>query len=106
MDSDTTKKKGLPTLIAIKVHPKMDINELSYLILEVPGVENVYQVTGEYDLFAVVRASTSSELSILIKDIRQLNGVQSTTSFLVLQEFEKHGGMQISLKDKFSDHRR
>ena len=103
MDSipDTSKKKGLPTLVGIKAHPRMDLSELSCMILEVPGVEKVYSVVGEFDLITMVRASASSELQSILKDIRQLNGIMSTISFLVMQEFEKRADEKVTLKGGF-----
>jgi DNA-binding Lrp family transcriptional regulator len=62
---------------------------MSYLILGVEGVEKVYSVTGEYDLIITVRAGATSEFHSMIKEIRNLNGILSTKSFLVMQEFEK-----------------
>ena len=81
--------KGLPTLIAVRVNTKADMSQVIAGILELTNVENVYKVTGDIDVIAVVRTFTSSALNTVIESIRALPGVMKTNSYLVLQEFNK-----------------
>lgn len=89
-EDQTKLQKGMPTLVGIKVFPRIDLNEMANQILGIEDVEKVFSTVGEFDLVAIVRAFTSAELQTILKNIRQLAGIQATTSFLVLQEFERH----------------
>ena len=50
------------------------------------NIEEVYQVTGEYDIVTLVSASTLDEFrDILQKQIMKIKGVKSTISTVVLK---------------------
>ncbi len=86
--------KGLPTLIAVKMHTKVDLHQVISSMLQIPNVENVYEITGDFDVMVVARAFTSFSLNNVIKTIRSLPGVMETNSYLVLQEYKK--GVPVS----------
>jgi DNA-binding Lrp family transcriptional regulator len=55
-------------------------------VLELEGVTEVYTVAGEYDLVAMVRASTNQELSKVIADKmpHEIEGITHTKTLIAL----------------------
>ena len=79
-----TKGKNVKALIAVQ----MDINAENpkwNKIVEINGVELVYEVSGENDLIAMVDVMSTENLNDIIEEIRSL-GVKSTRTMLILKE--------------------
>ena len=81
--------KGLSTFIALKVNTKASMHHLVSSLLQIPDVEEVFEVTGEFDIIVIARTITSSALNKVIKIIRMLPGIMSTQSYLALTEHSK-----------------
>ncbi len=76
-------KGDLGYLRAKKTAP-LDIIEM---VKKKEGVEEVHSITGQYDLLVKVRVKSISDLnSLLINKIREIPGVQSTETIIVLKE--------------------
>jgi DNA-binding Lrp family transcriptional regulator len=59
-------------------------------LLKVPGVTEVYIVYGVYDVVALVSAKTQDELrEIIVRHIRRMPKVRSTTTMMVVEESKK-----------------
>ena len=58
--------------------------DLASNIAGVPGVEKVYELTGDIDLVALVRAVDMDELSTIIFEIRRVRGVSRTDTRTVI----------------------
>ena len=62
------------------------IDEVVQALSQIDAVEELYEVTGEYDLVMLVRASDIDELSDVLKNkIMKIKGVKSTVSSIVLK---------------------
>ena len=56
-----------------------------------PGVSEVYSVTGEFDFIAMVRAKTHDELAdIVTSRIAQTRGVAKTHTHVAFRAYSKH----------------
>jgi DNA-binding Lrp family transcriptional regulator len=53
------------------------------------GVEKVFEVAGDMDLFVLVRYDSPKKLNKIIDAVRGMRAVKSTKSFVVLEEYEK-----------------
>lgn len=82
-------EEGLPSLIGVKVGPKVDMQHIASRIVRMDGVEKVLEITGETDMIVFARTSSSNTLNKMIDAIRAIPGVGSTVSYLVLQEHDK-----------------
>ncbi|MEM2902219.1 MAG: Lrp/AsnC ligand binding domain-containing protein [Candidatus Bathyarchaeia archaeon] len=61
-------------------------------LVEMPETQDVYEVTGEYDLIAVVKAKDISDFRVIVKDkILQIDGVVNSVSSFVLYTHKKAG---------------
>lgn len=72
-------------IILVKTQPPIPVPEVSKNILKIPGVEAVYELTGEYDILAIIRASGVEMINKFIDEIRTIPGVISTYTMIVLR---------------------
>jgi len=78
---------GVSSFIFVKTNEKINLRSLCEEILKLKDVEKVYEVTGEYDLVVLVRSYSTQELNRVIDSIRAMEGVVTTLSILILQEY-------------------
>ncbi|MQY83406.1 winged helix-turn-helix transcriptional regulator [archaeon] len=76
---------GVRALIMISVDPQMPTLEISDKVLKLPGVEKIYEVTGEYDVVTVVSSSSIEGLNQTIEEIRVIDGIVKTNTVIVLR---------------------
>ncbi len=79
------------TAIVLINAEKGAISGLGEQLAAVPGVSEVYSVTGEVDVIAVVRAREHEELAdIVTKGIGQLPGVAKTHTHVAFKAYSRH----------------
>ena len=67
------------------------IVELGSEIAEVDGVAEVYSVTGDLDLVAIVRVRRHDELAdVVTRNISALDGIVHTTTMIAFQAYSQH----------------
>ncbi|WP_407343847.1 Lrp/AsnC family transcriptional regulator [Pengzhenrongella phosphoraccumulans] len=67
------------------------IPEVAAAIAELPGVSEVYSVTGEVDLIAMVRVREHEELADVIADqVSKVEGVVRTQTYIAFRTYSKH----------------
>lgn len=67
------------------------IPEVAAAIAELTGVSEVYSVTGDVDLIAVVRVRHHEELADAIADrLNKVNGVLGTQTHIAFRTYSKH----------------
>lgn len=70
--------------VSIKVAQKLTVR--TNLALEgISQVSQLFSVSGEYDLIAIVQAQSLEELSAVLDEIGNLSGVERTNSAVVLE---------------------
>ncbi|MCC5825522.1 Lrp/AsnC family transcriptional regulator [Alkalimonas sp.] len=70
--------------VSIKVRQKLTARtnlELKHM----PQVAALYAISGEYDLIAIVQAQNTEQLSHILDDIGNLEGVERTNSSVILE---------------------
>ncbi len=66
-------------------------NELSKL----PNIRDLYEVTGEYDLVAVVSVENALDFRRFLKDkVLKIDGVKSTVTSIVLYSHKEQGNSE------------
>lgn len=76
---------GVRALIMISVDPQRPTLEISGKVMKLPGVEKIYEVTGEYDVVTVVSSASIEGLNQTIEAIRVIEGVVKTNTIIVLK---------------------
>lgn len=67
------------------------IPEAAAELAEIDGVSEVYSVTGDVDLVAVVRVREHEQLADVIADrVSKVEGVRSTTTYLAFRAYSRH----------------
>jgi DNA-binding Lrp family transcriptional regulator len=67
------------------------IPEAAQEIAEIDGVSEVYSVSGEFDLVAIVRVSAHDDLATVIPGgIGKVDGVERTETLIAFQVYSKH----------------
>ena len=66
------------------------VNETAQSLLEIEGVAEVYSVTGEYDLVALLRLHKYEDLAdVVTNHMVQLSGITKTNTLMAFQCYSK-----------------
>jgi len=79
--------EGAEALILISLNPSFPTSEISDILMKIPNVENVYEVTGQYDIVAIVSAMNIAEVNECIEKIRRVEGVTNTNTMIILRNW-------------------
>jgi DNA-binding Lrp family transcriptional regulator len=75
-------------LLSIK---RNKVNEVAEKLTEIKGVSEVFSVTGNYDLVAIVRVKTNDELADLVtNNLVNIEGIEKTDTMLAFKAYSKH----------------
>lgn len=74
---------GLSAFVGITVQPRAGADVVR-LLQRLPEVKQLDSVSGQFDYVALVRADSAERLDALLDQIRALEGVQQTTTSVVL----------------------
>ncbi len=67
------------------------IPEIAAAVAEVPGVSEVYSVTGEIDLIAMVRVREHEQLADVIADrMSKVEGIIRTQTYIAFRSYSAH----------------
>lgn len=79
------------TAIVLITAEKRALPKLGEDLAALPGVSEVYSVTGDFDFIAMVRAREHEELAeIVTQRIAQVPGVARTQTHVAFKAFSKH----------------
>ena len=82
---DYELENEIRAIVLVKTNPQIPTPEISKKIIKIPGVEAVYETTGDFDILALIRGTNISSINKTIDDIRSLQGIVSTNSTIVLR---------------------
>ena len=67
------------------------VNEVAQAIADLPAVSEVYSITGEFDLIALVRVRHHDELADVIPGgLNKVDGVLSTQTHMAFRTYSRH----------------
>jgi len=79
--------EGAQAITLLATNPSLPTQEVSRKIQEIPNVETIYEVTGEYDIVAVISGMSVMEVNECIEKIRRVEGIQKTNTMIVLRSW-------------------
>lgn len=79
-------RPSLKALVLVSTKTTHPSSEVSELIKRLEGVQAVYEVSGQYDVVAIIEGQDVSFLNNCIDEIRKIEGVESTNTLIVLRE--------------------
>jgi DNA-binding Lrp family transcriptional regulator len=77
--------EGAEAITLLETNPAAPTQEVSEKIRHIKNVETVYEVTGEYDIVAVISGMNVTEVDECIEKIRLVNGIMKTNTMIVLR---------------------
>lgn len=79
--------EGAEAIALLSVNPSFPTQEVSKGIQQIPNVETIYEVTGEYDIIAVIGGMNVVEVNECIEKIRRVEGIVKTNTMIVLRSW-------------------
>ncbi len=80
----------ITAIILIKVE-RDKINETAERLAEIQGVSEVYSVSGEFDLVAMIRVpDTDAMAEIVTRHMLKLEGIQRTHTMVAFRAYSRH----------------
>jgi DNA-binding Lrp family transcriptional regulator len=81
-----TSSKNVKALVEVKIDVNVNTSEIADQIAGFDGVSEVYEVTGEEDIVAIIDVTSSPQLNEIIERIRRYDNVESTRTRRSLKE--------------------
>ena len=94
---------GVSALIELKVTPKKELGfqDIADRVMQLPEVESVYLMAGDYDLAVFVRGESIQEVAMFVaKRLSPLESVISTATHFVLQKYKQDGVILDDTKEQ------
>ena len=79
--------EGAEAIALLSVNPSFPTQEVSKKIQEIPNVETIFEVTGEYDIIAVIGGTNVVEVNDCVEKIRRVEGIMKTNTMIVLRSW-------------------
>ncbi len=94
VDSGTIKKFTVElgeenvtsAIVLISVDSTTDTSKVSLKLVKLEGVKTVYEITGQYDITAIISASNIAEINSTIDALRKIPGVVDTNTVIILKK--------------------
>lgn len=83
IEMDSGDKTSAITLISVS--STSDTPTVSTDLMKIKGVQVIYEITGQYDIAAIISAPTIAEINKCIDEVRKANGVSDTNTVIVLK---------------------
>ena len=77
--------EGAQAITLLTANPALPTQEVSRKIQAIPNVETTYEVSGEYDIVAVIGGMNMAEVNECIEKIRLVEGIVKTNTMIVLR---------------------
>ncbi len=81
-----TASHTLKAIIEVSVEVNVHTTKIANNIKKIDGVENVYEISGNNDIVAIVDVDNTLKLNDVIENIRSMKNVHNTETKLVLKE--------------------
>jgi len=79
--------RAIEALVLVKCESNIYTTAIARKILGIKGVENVYEISGEFDIEAHIVVNSIMELNECLEKIRTLKGVHGTSTRVILKKF-------------------
>jgi DNA-binding Lrp family transcriptional regulator len=69
----------------VSVSPSSPTSDVSKRLKSVQGVETIYETTGSFDIAAIIKGTSISEVNKSVEEIRRIDGVLNTNTTIILR---------------------
>jgi len=98
-------KNCVTAFIELKVSPQVQCgyDDIAAMIAQHPEVDNVYLMSGSFDLSVTVRGTNLREVALFVSDrLAPIDGVQATTTHFILRRYKEKG---VHFANTYADER-
>ncbi|MDR0335313.1 MAG: Lrp/AsnC family transcriptional regulator [Methanomassiliicoccaceae archaeon] len=81
-----TSSRNVKAMVEIRVDVNTDTDAVAKTLASQDGVSEVYEVTGDQDIIAIVDVESSQQLNDIIERVRRYDNILSTRTRLILKE--------------------
>ncbi|MFB5631018.1 MAG: HTH-type transcriptional regulator LysM [Nitrosopumilaceae archaeon] len=75
-------------IVLISVDSALDTSKVSSKIAKLEGIKTVYEITGQYDITAIISAPNINEINTCIDALRKIPGVTDSNSVIILRTLD------------------
>ena len=79
--------EGAEAITLLATNPAYPTQEVSKKIQAISNVETIYEVTGEYDIIAVIGGMNVNEVNECLEKIRRVEGIMKTNTMIILRSW-------------------
>ena len=79
--------EGVEAITLLSVNPSIPTSDVSKVLRKFNNVETVYEITGQYDIAAIISGPNTAEVNECIEKIRRVDGVVNTNTMIVLRSW-------------------
>jgi DNA-binding Lrp family transcriptional regulator len=79
--------EGAEAIALLSINPSFPTSEVSKLLRRFDNVETVYEITGQYDIAAIISGLNIVEVNECIEKIRRVDGVVNTNTMIILSSW-------------------
>ena len=72
-------------IVLISVDSSTDTSKVSTKLTKLKAVKTVYEITGQYDICVIIRASNIIKINSCIDELRKISGVIDTNTVIILR---------------------
>jgi Lrp/AsnC family transcriptional regulator, regulator for asnA, asnC and gidA len=83
IEMGTSNKTSAITFISVDSHVETDI--ICAKLMDLNGVEVIYEITGQYDIAVIITAPTIADINRCVDNLRKIEGVSDTNTVIVLR---------------------
>ncbi len=70
---------------------RLKVNDVAQKLTDIKGISEVYSVSGNYDLVAIVRVASNDELADLVTNrFVEIDGIETTDTMLAFKAYSTH----------------
>lgn len=81
-----TSSKNVKAILEIRIDVNVNTFDIAKEVAMYDGVTEVFEVTGDQDIVAIIDVESSPQLNDIIERVRRFDNIQSTKTRLILKE--------------------
>jgi Lrp/AsnC family transcriptional regulator for asnA, asnC and gidA len=81
-----TSSKNVKAILEIRIDVNVNTFDIAKDVAMYEGVTEVFEVTGDQDIVAIIDVESSPQLNDIIERVRRFDNIQSTKTRLILKE--------------------
>jgi DNA-binding Lrp family transcriptional regulator len=81
---ETGGNNYVSALVGIKADAKRRSPDTAGAIAKINGIASIFEVSGDFDMFAIIEAENLPQLNAIVDKARTMQGVRETQTFMVM----------------------